>query len=105
MRALTVLPLLGAAASVACGFAALGVALYPQVQAWQAGGLYAAFGLAAGAGCGVIDMAWRRLPNPAAPRAEALASTWGSVATRPEAARLASGAYLAGAARSSRFGG
>lgn len=71
MRALIVWPLLGAAASMGCAFAAVGVAFYPNALAWSAGSLYGGFGLAAGAVCGVLDLAWRRLPSVPAARREA----------------------------------
>jgi VIT1/CCC1 family predicted Fe2+/Mn2+ transporter len=57
------LPVAATAASVACAFAAVGVALYGQVDPWRAGALYGGFGLAAGLVCAVLDMAWRQLPT------------------------------------------
>jgi hypothetical protein len=71
-----VLSLLLGGASGACGFAALGVALYAQGQASAAAGLFGAVGFVTGAVCAALP--WRRGPAPAprpqAVSAEALAS-------------------------------
>lgn len=58
------LPLLGATVSMACAFAAAGVAWYAHGPYLAAGGLFAVFGAAAGLVCGVLDKSWAALPAP-----------------------------------------
>ena len=50
-------------ASGACGFAALGVALYAPMQAQAAAQLFAGFGFASGALCALLPSLRRRLPT------------------------------------------
>ena len=56
-----VLAVLMGGASGACGFAALGVALYAPVQAQSAAQLFAGFGFASGALCALLPSLRRRL--------------------------------------------
>jgi len=57
---------LATTASAGCAFGAVGVALYGgSPDALGAALLFAGFGLAAGAVCSVLDLAWRHLPASA----------------------------------------
>ena len=58
-----VLAVLMGGASGACGFAALGVALYAPVQTQAAALLFGGFGFASGALCALLPSLRRRLPT------------------------------------------
>jgi hypothetical protein len=62
-----ILPLVGTPVSVACAFAAVGVALYGQGDWLAAGTLYGVCGAAVGFAGTLLDLAWLRLPAPARP--------------------------------------
>jgi hypothetical protein len=89
-----VLALLASGASVACGFAALGLALYARSPAAEAAaGFFAAIGFCAGLVCGGLHAVFDGLPAPATTSLppEALAglvrATLGSAAAESASAR------------------